>query len=278
MIIHQGSSQIFLNYFNRTRAAQSKKMAATQNIYINVIGVDPILNNFTIEHLKNQIQHNGNTVCIMPDPCEGINLSELIRGKDLEKSIKKLCKIWDETKKYLDEDHSTDFVIFRQSLESLQSLSSILGSKAAASSNKDNFRVMRRLYRRENEAFETENKKKNTLRINLYIFDSYKDETLPEEATLNAVLNHACRTQTENRIFHFHSTGNRGGDIWSRICGLIQTEAEFSHLLYDWHFDAEIFDHARKNAQLKKRKHLLDHTNALERYAASTAAKRSHNE
>lgn len=243
-----------------------------RHVHLYIIGADAFLNNITIDHLKIQIQQNGNTVSVMPDPSEGIDVLELIKGDDVKKSIQLFTQIWDETRKQLEEKQSADFVIFRQSLESLQSYSSMLGVKAR--NDEDAFRMMKRLYRRENEALETERQKENCLPIKLYLFDSNPEEgeTIPEEATLNAVLSYACRTQSHNRVFHYFNL-SPSGHIWSRICGLIQAEPEFAKLLYDWQFNQKICDLSRKDANDKKRKHFLEHSNAICKYIATHAAK-----
>lgn len=220
-----------------------------------------------IDHLKILIQQNGNTVSVLSDPCQDINIPELIKGANLHKSLRTLTEIWDEVRQQNEEKNCCDFVIFRQCMESLKSFSSILGTRAIK--DEKSFYLIRRLYRRELEAQEAlEAEKTHIFRIKLYVFDSEIDieSEIPEENTLNAVLNYACRTQKQNRIFHYFNH-SAGGDIWSRICGLIQAEPDFCDLLYHWQFNDELCEQTRRNAQNAKRKQFFADAAAVARYA-----------
>lgn len=234
-------------------------------IEINIIGTNKKLNHITVDHLKVLIQNNGNTVTIMPDICSDPNFQTmLIQSKNVRKSIEQLSEVWDEHRKQREEEISTDFVFYHQSLESLQTLSSILGSRAR---DEKSIYLIRRMYRRENEARLVDLKKENIFRIQLYIFDS-EGVNEGEEQTLNAVIDFACKTKSFNRIFHyFHS--DRPGEIWSRIYGLIQAEPKFAPLLEAWYFDSELCEQTRQNAISRKRKQFFNNASAVARYAES---------
>lgn len=250
-------------------AAKKRKTTQLPQVHIDIIGSDKALNNVTIDHLKLQMQLNGNTVSIMSDPCENVDIPELIKGQNVNKSIRTLTEIWEELREQKEEKNYCDFVIFRQSLESLKSFSSILGTRAK---DEKSFYLIRRLYRREMEACEADEKMENDekiFRIKLYIFDNENESENPEEKTLNAVLNYACRTETHNRIFHYFNH-SPGGDIWSRICGMIQAEPDFCDLLYNWQFNEELCESTRQNAEAAKRKRFFDNARAVANYTKSS--------
>lgn len=252
-------------------ASQSKKRKQQcPQVHINVICLNSSLKSNIIAHLKLLMNANGNTVTVMPDVIPISSDSSdfktaLIKSKNTRRSIEQLTEVWDELRKQHEEEVCTDFVIFHQSIESLQALSSIIGSR---SRDEKSQYLVRRMYRRENETRIVEMSKDHIFRIQLYIFDGEGKNDDKEEDTLNAVINFACKTLSRNRIFHYQNR-DRPGDIWSRIYGLIQAEAKFSPILYEWLFCPATCEKTRKDALEKKRKQFFLHAKAVANYVES---------